>query len=69
LSVPVPKESGRYLLNATAHPDGSRHKGTTVSRRKISVMPAGESPAGPVSGETKLNKPPAQNMQDLLQQQ
>jgi hypothetical protein len=69
LSVPVPKESGRYLLNATAHPEGSRHKGTTVSRRKISVMPAGESPAGPVSGETKVNTPPSQNMQDLLQQQ
>lgn len=37
LSVPVPKESGRYLLNATAHPEGARHKGITVSRRKIAV--------------------------------
>jgi len=37
LSVLVPRENGRYLLNATAHPDGSRHKGPTVSRRKIDV--------------------------------
>ena len=37
--MPVPKESGRYLLNATAHPEGTRHKGTTVSRRKLSVVP------------------------------
>lgn len=26
-----------YLLNATAHPEGTRHKETTVSRRKIAV--------------------------------
>jgi len=39
LSVPVPKESGRYLLNAAAHPEGTRHQGTTVSRRKLSVVP------------------------------
>jgi hypothetical protein len=37
LSATVPKESGRYLLNATAHPDDSRHKEPTVSRRKIAV--------------------------------
>jgi hypothetical protein len=37
LSVTVPKESGRYLLNATAHPEDSRHKEPTVSRRKIAV--------------------------------
>jgi len=37
LSVPVPKEGGQYLLNATAHPEDTRHKGATVSRRKIAV--------------------------------
>lgn len=39
LSLPIPKENGRYLLKTVAYPDGSRHKSPTVARRKISVEP------------------------------
>ena len=34
--LPIPKETGKYLLKATAYPQGTRHKTPTVSRRKIS---------------------------------
>jgi hypothetical protein len=47
LSVTVPKENGRYLLNATAHPEELGHKGPTVSRRKIELRHPGNSPAMP----------------------
>jgi hypothetical protein len=69
LSVTVPNESGRYLLNARAHPDGVRHKGPTVSRRKIEVRPAGDNPAMKSKGKADADKAPPRNMQELLQQQ
>ena len=37
--LPIPKETGKYLLKAVACPRGTRHKSPTVSRRKISVEP------------------------------
>ncbi len=37
LSLSIPKENGKYLLKAVAYPDGPRHKGPTVSRRKLVV--------------------------------
>jgi hypothetical protein len=69
LSVPVPRENGKYLLKAVAYPDGSRHKSPTVSRRKLSVEPAADVHPKPSPGETNGSKPQARDMQDLLQQQ
>lgn len=39
LALPVPQDHGKYLLKATARPQGTRHKGPTVGRRKLSVEP------------------------------
>ena len=39
LGLPIPKENGKYLLKAVAHPQGTRHKTPTVCQRKISVRP------------------------------
>ena len=39
LSLPIPKENGKYLLKAVATPQGTRHKSPTVCRRKVSVQP------------------------------
>lgn len=35
--LPIPEENGEYLLKAVATPNGTRHKGPTISRRKVSV--------------------------------
>jgi hypothetical protein len=39
LSVPIPKENGKYFLKAVAYPKGTRHKSPTICRRKVSVQP------------------------------
>ena len=39
LALPVPQDHGKYLLKATARPQGTRHKSPTVCRRKLSVEP------------------------------
>ena len=52
LSVPIPRENGKYLLKAVAYPDGSRHKSPTISLRKLSVEPVVNVKATPLPGET-----------------
>jgi len=37
--LPIPKETGKYLLKAVAFPHGTRHKSPTICRRKVSVEP------------------------------
>ena len=69
LSVPIPKDTGKYLLKAVAYPDGSRHKSPTISLRKLSVEPVAEVKADPLPGETKDKAPPTNDTKDLLKPQ
>ena len=69
LSVPIPKENGKYLLKAVAFPDGSRHKSPTISLRKLSVEPVADTKANPLRDETNGGKPQANDVQDLLKPQ
>ena len=39
VALPIPKETGKYLLKAVAYPQGTRDKSPTVGRRKVSVEP------------------------------
>ena len=69
LSVPIPKETGKYLLKAVAYPDGSRHKSPTLSLRKLWVEPVADFKAKPLPGETKDNALPTNDPKDLLKPQ
>lgn len=69
LSVPIPKEAGKYLLKAVAYPDGSRHKSPTISLRKLSVEPAADVKVNPLPGETKDKALPTNDPKDLLKPQ
>ncbi|MCF7730160.1 MAG: beta galactosidase jelly roll domain-containing protein [Akkermansiaceae bacterium] len=69
LSVPIPKETGKYLLKAVAYPEGSRHKSPTVSLRKLSVERVVDAKAKLLPGETKDNALPTNDPKDLLKPQ
>ena len=47
LSLSIPKENGKYFLKAVAYPEGTRHKGPTVSRRTLVVNHQLDPPSAP----------------------
>jgi hypothetical protein len=37
VDLKVPASAGKFLLKGVAQPEGTRHKGPTISRRKVEI--------------------------------